>query len=118
MRPALPERSDSVVHAVVVALHRQPRALARRDLHIGKRLEEVTVAEVHVLQAPMPGQCSRKVFVSVGTAPLVLKLFVSQRSNVRAIRLLERLLLRSLRIHFLPLCGSQSLSQSGLSSDL
>ena len=48
MRPALPERTDAVVHAVASPLKRQSRALRRGDLHIGERLEEVAVAQVHV----------------------------------------------------------------------
>ncbi len=116
VRPTLPERPDPVVHAVVSSLKRQPRALRRRLLNIGERLEEVAVAEVHVLQTPMPGQSPREAPVSIGPAPLVLQLLVGQRPNVRAIRLLESRLLRPLRVDFLPLLRSQSLSQSRLES--
>ncbi len=107
VRPALPERSDSVVHAVVGALHRQPRALARSHLHIRERLEEVSVAEVHVLQTPMPGQGSRKVFVSVSLAGL-LHLGGGHQANFGLVCEFVGGLFRSLGVHLLPLRRSQS----------
>jgi hypothetical protein len=69
MGPALPERPDAVVLAVVSPLHRQPRALGRSHLDVGEGFEQVAIAQVDVPQRAVPGQRSRVVFVAVWTAP-------------------------------------------------
>ena len=101
MRPALPERPDPVVHAVIGALHRKPRALRRRHLDVGEGLEQVAVAEVDVPDRAVPGQRPGEVLVAVRPAPRkALHLGSRERPDIGA---LGDRLLQPRRIHLLPL---------------